>query len=203
MIPHIPLSKLSLCERRSAAFLALILFCVQASSHPMAASLEKRASTKQNAAHANGAALPGDTSAWKTYRNEKWAFEVRYPETWRVNAGSGTGADIITIAKPFRTGEPNASLTLAVQKNQNPKKFSIEQWYSEQMKLMKVHPESSGNVAVGGQPAVFVENTNSFGKQRATFTLLNQTDVLSLSYKRQTELDATYSAIVASFRVLK
>jgi hypothetical protein len=50
---------------------------------------------------------------------------------------------------------------------------------------------------------VFMENTNSFGKWRDTFTLLNQTDVLSLSYKRQTELDATYNAIMASFRVLK
>lgn len=51
-------------------------------------------------------------------------------------------------------------------------------------------------------PAVFMENTNSFGKRRDTFTLLNQADVFSLSYKRQTELDATYGAILASFRVL-
>jgi len=41
------------------------------------------------------------------------------------------------------------------------------------------------------------------GRERATFTLLNQADVLSLSYKRQTEMDATYLAIVSSFRVLK
>jgi len=92
---------------------------------------------------------------------------------------------------------------LAVQKNQNPKKLSIEQWYADQMKLMNAHPESSGNVTIGGQPAVFMENTNSFGKRRDTFTLLNQTDVLSLSYEHQAELDATYGAIVASFRVLK
>jgi hypothetical protein len=185
------------------AFLALILLCVGATGHQLMASSRQQASTKQNAAHPNGAAPAVDTSAWKTYRNEKHGFEVRYPETWGVNAGSGTGPDIITIAKPLRNGEPNASLTLAVQKNQNPKKFSIEQWFADQMKLMNAHPESSGNFAIGGQPAVFMENTNSFGKQRDTFTLLNQTDVLSLSYKRQTEFDATYSAIVASFRLLK
>jgi hypothetical protein len=188
---------------QSVAFLALILFCEGATGHQLIASSRKQASTKPNAAHANDTAPAVDTSAWKTYRNEKHGFEVRYPETWRVNAGSGTGSDIITIAKPLRNGEPNASLTLAVQKNQNPKKFSIEQWYADQIKVMNAHPESGENVVIGGQPAVFMENTNSFGKQRDTFTLLNQTDVLSLSYKRQTELDATYRAIVASFRVLK
>ena len=93
-------------------------------------------------------------------------------------------------------------MTLAIQENQNPKKLSIEGWFAEQMKLMGVSPESSGHVTIGGQAAIFMENTNSFGKQRDTFTLLLQTDVLSLSYKRQTEFDATYAAIVSSFRAL-
>src|SRR5260370_9583078 len=187
----------------SVAFLALILCCMGAVGHQLMASSRKQASTRQNAAHANGAAPADDTSAWKTYRNEKHGFAVRYPETWGVNAGSGTGPDIIVISKPRRDGEPHVSLTLAVQKSQNPKKLSIEQWYADQMKLMNAHPESSGNVTIGGQPAVFIENTSGVGKQRVTFTLLNQTDVLSLSYEHQTEVDATYVAILASFPVLK
>ena len=150
---------------QSVAFLALMLLCVGASGDQLMASSQKQASTKQNAAHTNGAAPAVDTSAWKTYRNEKHGFEVRYPETWVVNASSGTGPDIIAITKPLRNGEPNASLTLAVQKNQNPKKLSIEQWYADQIKVMNAHPESSENVVIGGQPAVFMENTNSFGKR--------------------------------------
>ena len=190
-------------KEHSVACIALILCCMGAIGHQLVASPRKQALTRQNAARADDAAPSADTSAWKTYRNEKHGFEVRYPETWGVNAGSGTGPEIIVISKPRRNAEPNVSLTLAVQKNQNPKKLSIEQWYADQLKLMNAHPESSGNVTIGSQPAVFMENTNSFGKQRATFTLLNQTDVLSVSYQHQPELDATYRAIVASFRVLK
>jgi hypothetical protein len=106
---------------QAVAFLGLILLGVGTTGHQLMASSRKQASTKQNAPQVNGVAPAVDTSAWKTYRNEKHGFEVRYPETWRVNAGSGTGPDMITIAKPLRNGEPNASLTLAVQKNQKPK----------------------------------------------------------------------------------
>jgi hypothetical protein len=191
-------------KRHPIALLPVILLCVGAASHKQMATSQKQGSTKQDAAHPNGAAPVVDTSAWKTYRNEKHNFEVRYPETWGVNSGSGMGVDIITIrGKPLRGEEPVASLTLAIQKDQNPKKLSIEEWFAEQLKLQHASPESSGHVTIGAQAAVFMENTNSFGKRRDTFTLLRETDILSLGYRHQTEFDATYTAIVASLRVLK
>jgi hypothetical protein len=184
-------------------FLAVIMLCVGVAGQQHLAASQKQGSTKQEAAHANSSAPAVDTSAWKTYRNEKHGFQVKYPETWTVNAGSGTGPDIIAIGKRARGEEPNASLTMAIQKNQNPKKLSIEEWFADQMKLMHAQPESGGHITIGGQAAIFMENTNSFGKQRDTFTLLNETDILSLSYKHKAEFDATYNAIVFSFRVLK
>jgi hypothetical protein len=120
-----------------------------------------------------------------------------------VNEGSGTGPEIIYIGSPYRAGAPHEAVTLAIQPNQNPTKRSISEWFAEKLQAVKSTPESKGSLTIGGQPAIFMENTNSFGKQRDTFMLLNETDVLSLGYTRQSRFDPTYTAIISSFRVVK
>jgi hypothetical protein len=188
-------------KRQFLVLLAATLLCVGVTSLRLMAVAPKPSLEPMAGADAASADHSVDTSAWKTYRNEKQAFELKYPETWIVNVGSGT-TEIVVISKPHREGELKASLTLAIQINQNPKKLRIEDWFGEQLKLIHTSPESTGRTTIGGQDAVFMENTNSLGKQRATFTLLHATDVLSLSYKRQAELDDTYTAMTSSFRVI-
>lgn len=170
-------------KRPSVAFLVLMLG-MAAAGHVQMATSQKEGSMKQAAARANSSAVPIDTSTWKSYRDEKHGFELKYPEMWNVKAGSGMGPDIIAIGKPARGAEPNASLTLAIQKSQNPRRLTIEAWFAEQIKVLNASPESTGHVTLGEQAAVFMENTNSFRKQHDTFTLLHVTDVLSLCYKR-------------------
>jgi hypothetical protein len=188
-------------KRRVVTFIAMML-CVAAVGDAQIATSQKR-TTKQQVQHAMSSTPTPDTSNWKIYRNEKHGFELKYPEAWSVHMGTGTGEEIIAIRKLPRGTEPDASLTLAIQKNQNPKKLSIDEWFAEHIKLLNASPELTGHVTLGGRPAVFMENSNSFGKQRDTFLLLQETDVLSLSHKRQAEFDRTYAAMLASFRVLK
>jgi hypothetical protein len=190
-------------KRQLIAFLVLTLRITAVDRTQIAAS-QKEKSTEQAVADERISAPSPDTSSWKIYRNQKHGFELKYPEMWSVGASSGMGPDIITIGKPPRGVEPNASLTLAIQQNENPKKLSIEKWFAEQLrKLINTSPESTGHMTLGGQTAVFMDNTNSFGKERDIFTLLHETDVLSLSYKRRAEFDATYASMLASFRALK
>jgi len=188
-------------KRKFLVLLAATLLCVGVTSLSLMAVAPKPSLEPMAGADAASADHSVDTSSWKTYRNEKQGFELKYPETWTVNVCSGT-TEIIIISKPHREQEPKASLTLAIQKNQNPKKLRVEDWFAEQLKLIPVTPESTGRTRIGGQDAMFMENTNSFGKQRATFTLLHATDVLSLSYKRQVELDDIYTAMTSSFRII-
>jgi hypothetical protein len=145
---------------------------------------------------------PIDTSKWKTYVNEKHGFEVKYPDTWNVHVGSGIGPEMISIDGPFR-GAERPTLSLAIQPSQNSRRRSIEEWFGAHVYALAPTPESMGLVTIGGQPAVFMDNTNSMGKRRDTFTLLHETDVLSLSFTFKAEYDPIYAAMVATFRVVK
>jgi hypothetical protein len=175
-----------------------MLACVAATS-----GIQNASSRKQDDPHAKDSKQRVDTSAWKTYRNEKYGFEIKHPETWPVQALRGTGPDIIVIGYVVSQGKPVASFTLTIQKNQNPKRLSIEEYFANQLKLANATPASWGNITIGGQPAMYMENSNSFGERHDIFTLLRETDLLSLSYTRQPEFNATYDSMVASFRILK
>lgn len=185
-------------------FPVFLLFCAAAmAGQQRPASTQTPVAAKRKTAPAAVTPRAIDTSQWKSYRSEKYGFVVKYPEDWIVNPGSGTGVDFISIGKPYSANEPHIAVTLAIQPNENPKKLSIKEWFDGQLQRLKAKPESQGNVTIGGQPAMFMENTNSFGTQHDTFTLLRETDVLSLSYTRRGPFDPTCAAIVSSFRAVK
>ncbi|HEU5401263.1 MAG TPA: hypothetical protein VFU86_07900 [Terriglobales bacterium] len=138
-----------------------------------------------------------DVAKWKTYHDEQNSFDLKYPPDWHVSWSSGPGQKLIAINSPEQHKVP---FTVAVQMNQNPKKLSIEDWFADQLKRMNTKPESQGETKVGNQPAVFMENTNSFGKRRSVFTSLHGKDVLTVIYEPDTKFEPVYKAILDSFR---
>jgi len=144
-----------------------------------------------------------DTSDWAEYRNPKYGFGFKYPPGWRVRVGSANGSTMITITGDAEKGKSPGLMTIAVQENRNPRNLPIENWFAEERKQMKASPQASGAVAIGGQNAVFMENTNTFGVRRDIFLPLRATDILSVSYVRNPGVDRTYSAVLTSFQLVR
>ena len=158
-----------------------------------------------------------DTSAWKTYRNEHYGFEVRYPAEWGAG-GEGSGSTwsaaqpeqktrvwMIEVRKPHRDSEPDAKVTLGVQENANRGNLSIDKYAAEQFKAMKMTTPPSGRQVMLGDTAAFAVDVESSSGQsvHATYAVLHRTDLVSLIYKHQERFDPVLAAIVSSFRALK
>ena len=96
------------------------------------------------------------------------------------------------------------TLTIFIQLNVNPRKLSIEDWSTEQLRIVDtIKCEAKGCSTVEGQPACSFEHTDKSGKECSIFTLLHKTEVPSFSYRLGTEDSPNCVAIVDSFRVLK
>ncbi len=49
-----------------------------------------------------------DTSNWKSYRNEKYAFEIKYPQDWPVDFSG----NVLTVGNAAAKGNPKCFLTI-------------------------------------------------------------------------------------------
>ncbi len=90
-----------------------------------------------------------DTSGWKTYRNEEYGFEFRYPKDWRFINIDTIGVGLLPSGKQEGV-EYNGDMTLILRNNQNQK--TIDEFYNgtEGSELFKS--------AIGGYNDITIQN---------------------------------------------
>jgi hypothetical protein len=153
---------------------------------------------------AQAAAGQVGTSDWKTYRNKKMGFAVKYPDTWHVSQASGTGPECVLLDGPSQGVKPIGPVQFWVQRQINPKGLSIGDWYSDQMKNVKAQLSKTDTV-IGGRPAVRYEIVGTLGNNYAFFTSLNKTDIFEITMilpHSQAQLDETRQNIISTVKFI-
>ena len=77
--------------------------------------------------------LADDISDWKTYRNEEYGFEIKYPEDWGVSIGESKPWHKGALGVVYITGDTKDPFyaPIAITTLGNKKRLPIKKWYQE------------------------------------------------------------------------
>jgi hypothetical protein len=143
-----------------------------------------------------------DTAGWTTLRDPALGFQLRHPPTWRVGRTTGT-MESVTLSEP-QAGTVRLSMQVLVQRDINPRGLSIEDWYADQLKRLKVAtPPPSSRTTLGGRPTIRREMSRPGGRQFDFYTVVGPSDVFQVSISRpEGPLDPIHETILSTITFL-
>ena len=147
-----------------------------------------------------------DISDWKTYRNEKYGFEVKYPPDWIVRSND-RGLTVTTLFDPALLNEGtvqnfaffNVELVRprpgTLPGPANPDGLPIDQWFAQYSSRGFPASPTITMVQVAGRSAIRLEIAEADGNH-AYIYVPNGYDVVEISFRSSSAFASTYDLML-------
>lgn len=151
----------------------------------------------------SASSTPTAIAGWKTYRDDEFAFEFRYPETWLEPIRN---SNWISLGCPDVSFKPTTSCPISVELADGMSKDAVSNYFS----LMSKSKTNFTRVTIDQRDAVrviaknFVDRSQCPESDDVTYSIMNPTIVINF-YDRCSlyEDDGVFRKIISTFKFIK